>query len=67
MTIKTNKNIGIDFNDVIINHTKTKIGFAKKQGFKISSEQTHSEILKHIINKENIEKSKNIFMVLAHL
>lgn len=50
------KNIGIDFDGVIINHTKTKIGFAKKQGFKISSKQTHSEILKHIINKKKYKE-----------
>ena len=62
------KNIGLDFDDVIIDHTKTKIDFVKKIGIKISSKQSLGEILKKILNKQQYKQTKEyIYEKATHL
>ncbi|MDP2820748.1 MAG: hypothetical protein Q8O39_00900 [bacterium] len=55
---KESKNIGIDFDGVIIDHTKTKINFAKKFGVKVLPKQTSNEVLKKIVKEKDYQKIK---------
>ena len=57
-TMLKTKNIGLDFDDVIIDHTKTKIDFVKKIDIKISPKQSLGDILKKILNKQQYKETK---------
>jgi len=46
------KRIGLDFDDVIIDHTKNKILLAKKMGFNIKPEETPGCRLKKIVGEK---------------
>lgn len=48
--------IGFDFDGVIANQIPAKIKLAKKLGFAILPQQTHSNILQKIIGKSNYKK-----------
>lgn len=50
--------IGFDLDDVIIDHTKTKLYLAEKLGWELKPEQTPSEVIKKIIPPEPLRKIK---------
>lgn len=52
--------IGFDLDGVIIDHTKSRIKFAKKQGWDLKPEQTHPEILKNIIPNEHLREIQKL-------
>ncbi len=56
MAKQKNKIIGFDLDGVILDHTYNKIRLAKSFGFKLSPEDTHSEIIKNIIPEKTLDK-----------
>ena len=59
-TVDNKKIIGLDLDGVIINHAPAKIKLAKKFGFKLKPEETHSEIINKIIDKSAYPKFQQI-------
>ncbi|MBI2669976.1 MAG: hypothetical protein HYX20_02455 [Candidatus Yanofskybacteria bacterium] len=58
MTKPINKIIGFDLDGVILNHTPNKLNLAKSFGWKLSPEQTHSEIIRTIMPKHALDQLK---------
>jgi len=56
--VDNKKLIGLDLDGVIIDHTPLKLKLAKKFGFELKSEETHSEIIKTIIDRPILEQIK---------
>lgn len=54
------KNIGIDLDGVIIDHTENKIRLARELGFDIKPEQTPGHRLRKIVGEENYQKIRKL-------